>query len=498
LRQPKRIVTNAQLLRRGRDERGTALILALLIVAALSISTAAIATLVTSNESAFGRDRQELLAFDSAEAGINYGISTLAKSLDPNGTDAVGTTVSPTSYPSGTGNGTWWATKTAATQWTVWSSATSPNSRVPRELSVNVHSVTQPGTITPASLAWSYGLFIANPTSCFSPQGNAGIQISVYVNGDLCLSGSSAITEPPGSTGPSLQVYAAGKITLSGSSSIGTSGQPIASVTAVKGCTGKSGIICSKAGSNVYAKQYNGPNQALTKPAVYPDSVYASGDWENPVCTVGSFTFDNDSTRNSSVTNANLFPGSSYDCKVHAPGDPSTIVGQLAWNASTNVLSASGVVYIDGNISINSNTQVSYANGTFASIYINGSVQTNGGAAFCGPPAVPNGSSCSGKWDGSKGAIAFVVVNASGASPAWKMNGNAEFDLAAYIVGQYSNNGTAFVTGPVVCDTASVSGTSGSTDVSNPPPNTPGSQSTSPGSTSWGVVPGTWQQLKPN
>ena len=81
-----------------RDERGVALVLALLIVAALSISTAAIATLITSNESAFGRDRQELLAFNSAEAGINYGIATLAKSIDPNGTAPVGYNVAAMAF----------------------------------------------------------------------------------------------------------------------------------------------------------------------------------------------------------------------------------------------------------------------------------------------------------------------------------------------------------------------------------------------------------------
>ena len=65
------------------DDRGIALVMALLIVAALSISTASIATLVTSNEHFFGRDRQETLAFNTAEAGVNYAIATLAQGVDP-------------------------------------------------------------------------------------------------------------------------------------------------------------------------------------------------------------------------------------------------------------------------------------------------------------------------------------------------------------------------------------------------------------------------------
>src|SRR5438128_11939275 len=73
------------------DERGISLVLALLVVAALSISTAALATLITSNEHAFGRDRQETLAFNTAEAGLNYSISYLAQTTDPNGSAAIGT-----------------------------------------------------------------------------------------------------------------------------------------------------------------------------------------------------------------------------------------------------------------------------------------------------------------------------------------------------------------------------------------------------------------------
>src|SRR5689334_19064900 len=74
-----------------REEHGVSLVLALLITAALSISTAALATLITSNEHAFGRDRQETLAFNTAEAGLNYAISYLAQTTDPNGSAAIGT-----------------------------------------------------------------------------------------------------------------------------------------------------------------------------------------------------------------------------------------------------------------------------------------------------------------------------------------------------------------------------------------------------------------------
>src|SRR5689334_8958209 len=79
--------------RRLADERGLSLVLALIVVTALSITTAALAQLIQSNEHAFGRDRQEERAFNIAEAGINYGASHL-------------TTLTSSSYAVGSSIGT--------------------------------------------------------------------------------------------------------------------------------------------------------------------------------------------------------------------------------------------------------------------------------------------------------------------------------------------------------------------------------------------------------
>ena len=486
--------------------------LSLLVVAALSITTAALAQLVASNEHAFGRDRQARLAFNTAEAGLNYGISYLAQTTDPSGVQSTGTTVgssgSPISYgtatPQGTGTGGWWATKTSSTQWQVWATGTSPTGDVFRELSVQVVSKTQPGTIVPASLAWGYGLFIANPgAGCFTPQGTANLTISVYVNGCMKLSGSAGIAEPTGSTGPSIKVYAATTISIQGNSAnIGANGTPVLSVTAPGGCTGAKGVICSNTPpSKVWAQLpngYIGASQNLTKPALYPNTVYAMADWKNgPLCTGSGYpVFDNDTVRNLSAASPNLFPGTSYNCTIYATsahtGAP---VGTLTWNATTSRLTATGTLFFDGNLDMN-NGAVSYTAGTLATFYFDGTVTVNGNSALCGPPATPSGSSCAGKWDATQGAIVIAAINAGNASPAWKVNGTAEYDIAAYVVGNYSNNGSANVTGPVITDTASVAGNGSSSDVTSPPPSAPGGSYTNPGATDWGVIPGTWQQLK--
>ncbi len=64
--------------KRLSDESGLALVLALIVVAALSVATASMIMLVTSNQTAVGRDRQEERAFNIAEAGLNEAVSYLS------------------------------------------------------------------------------------------------------------------------------------------------------------------------------------------------------------------------------------------------------------------------------------------------------------------------------------------------------------------------------------------------------------------------------------
>ncbi len=509
---------------RAAEERGVTLIIALLITSALTITTAALALLVTSNEHAFGRDRQETLAFNTGEAGLNYAISYLAQTTDPNGSDPIGTqeptqasysaftdvppsnahTFSNSGTPAGTFTGKWWAEKVDTHQWKIWAQGTSPDGKVYRELQTKVVSKTVPGTVTPASLAWSYGLFVAAPSGCFSPQGTADLTISVYVNGSICIGGSAGIQEPSTSTGNTIQVYATGNVSVTGSGSIGTAAKKIKTLTVNGTCTdgsGKKAALCTSSNtSHVWANNHVSAAQSLSKPALVPATVYAMADWKNgPVCTGSAPTFDNDTTRNTSAPSPDFTPSSSdYSCTVYATSaHTGTPVGTISWNHTTKKLTATGTLFFDTNLSW-SNGAASYTSGTSATFYFNGTITINGSSAFCGPPAVAAGSSCVGTWDTTQGAIVFAAINAGNASPAWKANGNAEYDIAAYVIGLYQNNGTAKVIGPVITDDANVSGTGSSSDVLDPPPTSPGAQYTNPGATTWGVIPGTWAQVKPS
>ena len=64
------------------------------------------------------------------------------------------------------------------------------------------------------------------------------------------------------------------------------------------------------------------------------------------------------------------------------------------------------------------------------------------------------------------------------------MSGNAQIDVVAYVVGCFQQTGTSYVTGPVTTDQGVIAGTPTHTDVTNPPPGTPGAA----GSTAAAVV----------
>jgi hypothetical protein len=177
-------------------------------------------------------------------------------------------------------------------------------------------------------------------------------------------------------------------------------------------------------------------------------------------------------------------------------------MGSISWNPVTKALTVSGTLYLDGNL-VMTGGNANYTG--FGTIYVNGRVSVSGNGTICGPGATSSGSTCTGKWNGALGVLAFVVANSGGVSgitsgsctspAAWSMSGNAEIDVIAYIVGCYQQTGTSFVSGPVTTDQGIISGTPTHTDIPNPPPNVPGA-SGSTTTASWGhVVPSSWRQM---
>jgi Tfp pilus assembly protein PilX len=485
------------------NESGLALVMALLVVAALSVGTASLIMLVTSNQNAVGRDRQEERAFNIAEAGLNEAVSYLSTQ----DTLAI-STVGATDYSLDNGSGQWWADKTASTStvdtWTLYSRATF--GKTSRKVSVQL-AANKTVVSTPASATWGKGFFVADPTSCAIMSGTGTVNLSIYAAGNLCLNGNQQITDPTPAT-PSLYLYVGGQVQLTGGpAAIGSAAARIAQANIVNGClVNGTGQICSNSAvSKVYAvPPYYSTATPLAKPPIDAVGTYAGGDWNHPVCSTGSFTFDGNGTRDSSVGSITLLPGSAYNCTVyksasHVPGNEK---GTISWNPATKAFVISGTIYLDGNL-VMSGGNANYTG--IGTVYVNGTVNISGNMTICGPGATVSGSTCAGKWNGDLGALAIAAVNSGGvsgisgtgcASPgAWSMSGNAQLDVMAYVVGCYKQTGTSYVTGPVTTDQGVISGTPTHTDVLNPPPGAPGAA----GSTAvaaWGhVVPSTWRQM---
>jgi Tfp pilus assembly protein PilX len=473
--------------RLGRDERGISLVLSIIISATFALSTAAMATFMTSNEDNSTRGKDIERALTVAEAALNDAVSVLTQ-YDSTGSRAVGSTLPTTAITVDRASGTYSATKTSATDWTVYGDATSPDGRVTRHLSLVVHADIST-TTTPASGAYKFGFFVAATSGCTQISGNTPVQVPVFVMNSLCLSGNASIAEPSTSTGGTLDVYIDKMYTATSGPTVGAPSKKIKSFTARGGCQVQSqNVICSTPGqSKVYANTYSSTPSTITKPTVDAAAIYASGHWNSPSCSVGSFTFDNNTTKDASLGSVDLFQSNSrptFDCTV--TNSSGTTIGRLTWNQVTHVMTISGTIFIDGGLNFSGQSQVSYTG--FGTIYANGLVTTNGQAALCGPPTVVTGSSCTGTWLPSIATLEIVALN------NWTMSGQSEFDVVAYVVGAYSASGGALVAGPVISDTATLAGNSKYSAITDPPTGAPGAPTTVT-TTSWRVVPGSWRQL---
>ena len=472
---------------RLRDERGIALVLALVVMGTLSITAVSVAMFTTSNETSSARDRDVARALNTAEAGLNNALAVLTQQ-DSTGTQPIGATLASTTFTLDGYSGTYSATKTSGLEWTITATGVSPNGRVTRNLELKLDG-TQSTQSTQQSPVYGYGFYVNSTTGCTTIAGNSPVQVSVFVRNDLCLTGNAAITQP-GATSNTLTVYVGGKYTATANPSVGSPTQKVQSFTAAGGCVRQNAnVICSTSSqSKAYANAYSSTPSAVTKPTADAAAVYASGNWHSPICTVGSFVFDGDTTLNASLGSVDLLQSNgrpSFDCTVWNSSG-TTQIGRLAWNLTTKVLTISGTILIDGGLSFSGQSSARYTG--FGSIYANGLVTTAGQAAICGPPALPNGSSCTGNWDPAQGAVAIVGLN------GWSMSGQSEFNVIAYVNGAFSATGGAVVTGPVITDTATLSGNGKFASVTTVPPGTPGAAS-SVTTTTWKVLPGSWRQL---
>jgi len=533
LPESKTVKRASHLLAGPNSESGQSLILALVVMFALSLSIAAVYSYLTSNEGHFNRDQQSLRALSDAEAGLHNGLATVTKS-DPLNAVAVGTTYSSGVVQLDKGTFTWTAKKlqapscpnTLPTCWLVTANGTSPTAQVSHQLQQTIGWVSKT-TVTQLdeTPVYGFGLFISNPpgdANCFVLSGSVTVSANVWFNGSFCPNGGANLT-PAAGMDNKYSVYIGGNYLGRNNTTIGTPALKFAQANIVGICKIQNTILqtCSdSANSNVWAYPPWGTGSSpLQKPDVNAQSVYTYGtgigkagdptvNWNAPTCSTGSFTFDNNTaaTPDASLPETTLFNGSSFNCAVKDNATPANTVGTLAWDNSTNTLTVTGTIFIDGDINVPSGTVNYKGNGT---IYVNGSLhggQNVSGTSICGPTltsAPENG--CPGPWNYPTtsppapltGSLEFVFINPHSVSTPVNLQGsNHEWQLTLFVVKGFTSNGGTAILGPVLADGGSMAGNTGVNVPPYPPVSAPTSKLIPVTQAAWGVTPGNWKQLK--
>ena len=395
-----------------------ALVLALGMMAVLTIIATTVVSYTSTNARQAGYSGVRQQAYAAAEAGVNSAVAVLGLSTNnaidpcllhpptnPSGTTCASNAPFQTPYDAGTS--TWYGTFDQTNQiWTITSTGSFRNptgpgaAAVTRTLKATVPvSANQNDTANTA--VWNYivATGTSNSTTCDVTLANS-VQIDepLYVAGNLCMNNTAQVLQP--STTP-VKLMVLGKLVLmSPQNSVGTSAQPIYEADVGGGCASlitSTSHACTSS-DKVYASTLLNTATPLALPVVDDANAYntAKPGPKNP-CSVTSGTaptWDNDTTLdltnypNGSVPTAfNLTPSSNYTCQ--ATDGSGAIVGQLDWNNTTKTLTIKGKMYIDGSV-YSSNGAVNTYSGS-ATLYVSGTFSITNSTKICGSTA---GSAC--------------------------------------------------------------------------------------------------------
>ena len=510
--------------RRLSDERGFALVIALGVTVVLSMAVITVIEAATSNARSSDMSKNRISAHALAEAGISNAAAILAGKnpydphvlhpqppyrpadcasppANPSDFPLLGNTCDPIVFSMDGGTATVWGWFDANTaNWTVTSTgqmarnafASQPARRTLRAV-IHIRARPAQRNVTPA---WNY-VFVKDTTANIcnvTIDQSTALTSSIYTEGNFCFKNQASVTEITGDDPVTLEVRGM-LVWLTGSSKGVGQSNPLQEVTSAKiggGCTTGSvnnqGVLTANAphtcarppGGGDYFYVKNG-GYSTTAPAIAAPTVTTS-DWDtyyqsatmsrlNP-CQSGSLTatsFDNDTTRNNSLTTAfNLTPATSYTCQTkNANG---FVTGQLDWDATNHLLSIRGNVFIDGNVTVNgvvkyrgvnsngvhpAGSNGSDGTGGMMVMYVSGTVSLSQGGVFCGwnttndTAAYNSGSNtCDfNAWTPSTSMFMFV------AGGGVTLNQSSFFQGAIYSGGNVTLGQSAQTEGPIVTNT---------------------------------------------
>jgi Tfp pilus assembly protein PilX len=427
-------------------ERGLALVMAIGIMAVLLVSGTALTQYTFSNTRSSSASRQDGLAYAAAEAGMNDALSVLFNASDFHSSSSLPAVSNQVAGPDGEKYS--YSATLVDPIWTITATGTAPN--MTQGTKLDTRTVKQQIRITPAAAGgvsntvWNYIYSDAPAGNCMNLSNNSTIGTPLYIRGDLCLSNNAGITRNNTfatnfASTPQLQV--GGKITLGNNAFIGTSAARLNGVQTGVGCGSTPHNPCTTA-DNVWANQYltSAPNSS--KPVIDLATWYKdSAPGPKHACTSSTGTppiFDNDTTQNGTAGTINLTPASNYDCKfTDATGN---VLGEIAWNDATNVMTINGTLFYDGNLTFSQ--AVVYAGR--ATIYAAGTISLGGGSV-CGI------AGCTNSWD-STSNLMVLVAGSNAQSPSYAMNlsNNAQFQGAVECNGDFNESNNVGVWGSVI------------------------------------------------
>jgi Tfp pilus assembly protein PilX len=474
-----------------QDERGVALVMALIIMAALAGTTAALVIPGAVNQRNSLKSGDARQAFALAEAALAYGEGSVYGAGTTFKSPITGTATSPNVIPTqaGGGTGTWYATVAPdGITWTIYGDGTVDG--VKREVHAQATDPSQT-TVTDSGV-WNYVYADNANTGCATTlTASITISVPVLIRGDFCIGGSLNFTGAQLQVGGNLSVTGSAKIGAStkkitslqvgltssststcnsvtpGTGACDGSHSPIYATTVSKGLTVTPQMPCIGQPSSWDSQCADPPG---TSPAVLNGTWYKLHAYYNAQASLtksGCPTnlLDNDTTLNNSDTSISsvMFGTTDYDCKVGT--------NEIKWNHTTKILYVSGTLYFDGSLAL-SGTIVYTGQ---ASIYFTGGVSMGNNSSFCGI------ASCTTSWNPDLNGIIFIAgcwSNSTGSTLTTtgcvNLSGGATAQFGVYCTTDYATAGNSSNMGPVLANTLSLGGTAASLiPFHNMPPGTP-------------------------
>jgi hypothetical protein len=472
------------------DERGVALVIAVMTMIVFSILTGAIAIVVTVNQRESQTSANARRAFGIAEVcladaeGNVYGEAAGAHQTPVS-------VASPGNCDSDGGTGIFWSNVAGdGVTWTMHGEGTYGGVKRDVNAQANV-----PGPVTVNDYGvWNY-LYADQhndgATTCdVTITGSTTVSVPTFVRGNLCLQSKF--------TGSQLGINGNLILQSQGSShgGVGSATTPISQLDVAGTCNGvRTGTgVCNGSTSPIYASTVSSALGITPGMPAFDTSYYSStnpGPGSGHGCPVGSSQpanfFDNDTTLNNSDGTINLLPSTNYDCVNGA--------NEIKWCATTtgicagksaNTLTVNGTFYFDGSLAFSGNTHVVYSG--LGSIYVSGTISTAGNFSLCGI------SNCTASWDTGNNALVLVagcrpsnsttglplVTFASTGTYCVDYGGTNTVQVGTYCATDYHINGNATNWGPVLANTLTLAGNlSELIPFTVMPPGTPTNTSTS-------------------